>query len=66
MATEKGWFIRMKMPNDQMLWSIRGDVSYTHDVDQALLFARRIDAEDYFSRMFHESVKENFEIGAVQ
>lgn len=63
---ERGWFIRSREPNN-LFWSLQADVrdGWTQDPAKALLFARRLDADSYFTHHFHEAVKSNFEVGGV-
>ena len=49
MATEKGWFIKSKDPND-LYFTLRTEIdgTWTTNLDMALLFARKVDAESYY------------------
>lgn len=60
----KGWFIKMKEPNN-LFWSLNTENNYTEAPDNALLFARKKDAENYFNACFHPSVQMNFTIGGL-
>ena len=64
MATEKGWFIKMKEPNN-IFWTLNTDDNYTQDISNALLFARKKDAEAYFDCCFHKSIQPQFVIGGM-
>lgn len=61
---DRGWFIKMKEPNN-LFWSLSTDNNYTELPEQALLFARRQDAEAYFNAAFHPSAQINFQIGGL-
>lgn len=66
MTTAKGWFIRSKEPNN-LFWSLMpvAENGWTQDVDHALLFAREVDAQNYFEHHFHPGVKEQFEVAGI-
>jgi hypothetical protein len=64
MPVEKGWFIKMKEPNN-IFWTLNTDDNYTRDMSNALLFARKKDAEAYFDCCFHKNVQNQFTIGGV-
>lgn len=63
MATEKGWFIKSKEPND-IYFTLQPEVNgtWTRDIDKALLFARKTDCESYFQNHFHETARPNYDI----
>jgi len=61
----RGWFIKMREPND-LFWTLGTDNNYTTMADHALLFARKQDAQAYFDTFFHPTVQGNFTIGGLQ
>lgn len=66
MTIQKGWFIKSKEPND-IFWSLRPEVNggWTTEIDKALLFARKSDAEDYFNNHFHPTAHSGYVIGGI-
>lgn len=66
MATEKGWFIKSKEPND-IYFSLQADVEngWTTDLTKALLFAREIDADSYFAQHFHPTARDQYEVDGI-
>lgn len=65
MPIQKGWFIRSKEPNT-VFWSLRAGKDYwVPDMADALLFARKTDAEDYFVVVFNPEAQKQYQIDGV-
>lgn len=66
MPQVKGWFIKSRPPND-IFWSLRPDIAdgWTTDLEMALLFARKVDAESYFENHFHPSTKAEYQVMGI-
>lgn len=67
MATEKGWFIKSKDPND-LYFTLRTEIdgTWTTNLDMALLFARKVDAESYYGNHFHASARDAYTVMGIQ